>query len=84
MAPIRMKTPIMCLETATVASKWVKKSRMIPLQDDQMTSLLQRQHMHRQVKWKVEDPFSLLWLNGANHVNQDEIQKKLLKVLALK
>ena len=57
---------------------------MIPLQDDQMTSLLQRQHMHRQVKWKVEDPFSLLWLNGANHVNQDEIQKKLLKVLALK
>ena len=42
---------------------------MIPLlQDDQMTSFLQRQHMNRQVKCNVEDPFSFLSLNRANHV----------------
>ena len=41
---------------------------MIPLQDDQMTSFLQRQHMNRQVKWNVEDHFSFLSLNRANHV----------------
>ena len=33
---------------------------MIPLPDDQMTCLLQRQQMNRQVKWKVEDPCSFL------------------------